>query len=84
MTLSQIDARIRKLQRVNLKVAEYLRVCDLTHRAIDGGPCQDPRCKAIARKHQENEEEIVRLIDQKYVLMGQQPKHNVFSTLLNT
>ena len=82
MTLDQIQARIRKLTRVNLKVAEYLRVCDITHRATDGGPCQDPRCKAIARKYEENEEEILRLLDLKYEYLDGKP-YNVIDSLLS-
>ena len=82
MTLDQIQARIRKLTRVNLKVAEYLRVCDITHRATDGGPCQDPRCKAIARKYEENEEEILRLLDLKYESLDGKP-YNVIDSLLS-
>ncbi|QIN96984.1 hypothetical protein [Synechococcus phage S-H34] len=83
MTLDQVQARIRKLTRVNLKVAEYLRVCDITHRAVDGGPCQDPKCKAIARKYQENEEEILRLLDLKYEMLPTGETYNVISSLLS-
>lgn len=83
MTLDQVQARIRKLTRVNLKVAEYLRVCDVTHRAVDGGPCQDPKCKAIARKYQENEEEILRLLDLKYEMLPPGETYNVISSLLS-
>lgn len=82
MTLEQIQTRITKLTRVNLKIAEYLRVCDITHRAVDGSPCEDPRCKAIARKYEENEEEILSLLDLKYEYLGGN-SNNVIDRLLS-
>lgn len=81
LSLDQVNQRIKKLTRVNLKVSTYLKICDLTHRAQDGGPCQDPKCKAIARKYQENEREILRLIDLKYTLQDTNP-YDVIGTLL--
>jgi hypothetical protein len=57
-------------------------VCDITHRAVDGSPCEDPRCKAIARKYEENEEEILRLLDLKYEYLDGKP-HNVIDRLLS-
>ena len=66
MTYDQIQTRIRKLTRINLIIAQYLKICDLTHRSETGEPCEDPKCKAIARKYQENEDEILELLDMKY------------------
>ena len=81
MTYDQIQARITKLTRVNLKIAHYLKICDLTHRSETGEPCEDPRCKAIARKYEENEDEILRLLDMKHNVAPQQP-YNVIDSLL--
>ena len=81
MTIDQINARIRKLSRINLKILEYLRECDLTHRSETGGPCQDPKCKAIARKYEQNEDEILKLIDRKYELSD--GCYNVIGSLLS-
>ena len=66
MTYKEIQARISKLSRINLKIAHYLKVCDIEHRNEKGEPCEDPRCKAIARRYAEIEVEILELIDMKY------------------
>lgn len=73
MTFDEINARVRKLTRINLKIAHYLKVCDLTHRSETGEPCEDPRCKAIARRYFEIEEEILSLLDVKYALANKEP-----------
>lgn len=83
MTLDKVQQRIRQLSRVNLKIAEYLKTCDLTHVASDGVPCQDPKCKAIARKYEQNEEEILRLLDLKYEMLPPGKTYNVISSLLS-
>lgn len=84
MTLEEVTTRIRKLTRVNLKIADYLKQCDIAHRAADGGPCQDPRCKAIARKYQSNEDLILELMDIKYAMIGTEEKYNVIGSLLSS
>ena len=81
MTFDEINARISKLTRINLKIAHYLKVCDLTHRSETGEPCEDPRCKAIARRYYEIEEEIINLLDQKFAI-GEK-KQFVVDRLLN-
>ena len=81
MTINEIDARVRKLTRINLKISHYLKVCDLTHRSETGEPCEDPRCKAIARRYFEIEEEIIGLLDLKYSVS--EKKQFVVDRLLN-
>lgn len=81
MTFDEINARVRKLTRINLKIAHYLKVCDLTHRSETGEPCEDPKCKAIARRYSEIEEEIIALLDMKYAMVDN--KQFVVDRLLN-
>ena len=81
MTIDEINARVRKLTRINLKIAHYLKICDLTHRSETGEPCEDPRCKAIARRYFEIEDEIISLLDLKYAMSDN--KQFVVDRLLN-